>query len=214
MSNLKIHFLRHGQTELSKQNLFCGSGMNPSLTEHGFQMAESFSKHYQSTSWQAIYASPLLRAVQTATCLSEKINIELTIRDGLQEINYGEWEGKSVEEVEKNFHLAHAQWKQDPAAYAPTQGENAHQIKHRAIQVIQEIQSAYPQGNVLVVSHKATIRVALCALLGIDISQFRFRLDCPVCSLSVVEFTHTGPMLRLFADRSHLTKELRELPGT
>jgi probable phosphoglycerate mutase len=66
----------------------------------------------------------------------------------------------------------------------------------------------------LLVSHKATIRIILCELLGIDVGRFRYRLDCPVGSVSVVEFAAQGPFLHSLADRSHLTEALRTLPGT
>ena len=64
------------------------------------------------------------------------------------------------------------------------------------------------------VSHKATIRIILCSLLGIDVGRFRYRLVCPVGSVSNVEFTPDGPMLKALADRSHLTEGLRSLRGT
>ncbi len=66
----------------------------------------------------------------------------------------------------------------------------------------------------LIVSHKATIRTILCSLLGIDVGRFRYRLVCPVSSVSVVEFTSQGPLLHRLADRSHLTESLKSLPGT
>jgi probable phosphoglycerate mutase len=82
------------------------------------------------------------------------------------------------------------------------------------MQVIEEIKEHYDNGNVLIVSHKATIRIMLCALLGIDVGRFRYRLVCPVGSVSIVEFTTEGPLLRALADRSHFSEELKTLPGT
>jgi probable phosphoglycerate mutase len=82
------------------------------------------------------------------------------------------------------------------------------------MQVVQEIKSRFDNGNVLFVSHKATIRIILCGLLGIDVGRFRYRLVCPVGSISIVEFTEHGPLLQALADRSHLSEALRSLPGT
>ena len=81
-------------------------------------------------------------------------------------------------------------------------------------QVIEEIKHCYSSGNVLIVSHKATIRIMLCSLLGIDVGRFRFRLGCPVGSVSIVEFSSHGPLLKALADRIHLDERLRNLPGT
>jgi probable phosphoglycerate mutase len=80
--------------------------------------------------------------------------------------------------------------------------------------VIDRIKQRFSDGNVLVVSHKATIRIMLCELLGIDVGRFRYRLGCPVSSVSVVEFTKDGPLLHSLGDRSHLNERLRSLPGT
>ena len=87
-------------------------------------------------------------------------------------------------------------------------------IARRGLQVIQEIQEQFTGGNILMVSHEATIRIILCSLLGIDVGRFRYRLDCPEGSVSIVEFTLDGPMLKALADRSHLTAGLRALRGT
>ena len=87
-------------------------------------------------------------------------------------------------------------------------------IARRGLSVIEEIKSQCPDGNVLIVCHKATIRIMLCSLLGIDVGRFRYRFVCPVGSVSVVEFTQHGPLLVAFADRSHLSEQLKSLPGT
>ena len=138
----------------------------------------------------------------------------LELRDDLKEIEYGQWEGKTVETVRREYHDDHILWTADPAWHAPTGGERAVAIAHRALRVTEEIQERYTDGNVLVVSHKATIRILLCSLLGMDVGRFRFRFACPVGSVSIVEFGTEGPLLRAFADRAHLSERLRQLPGT
>jgi broad specificity phosphatase PhoE len=212
--SLKIFFMRHGQTSFSRDNAFCGSGLDPELTEDGMAMARSFAEAYRDTPWQAIYCSPLQRAHQTARPLCEMLGLEPQVRDGLKEIGYGQWEGKSAEEIARDFHDDHIRWSADPAWNAPTGGEPGIAIAHRALQVVEEIKARHHNGNVLVVSHKATIRIVLCSLLGIDVGRFRFRLGCPVGSVSVVEFGAHGPLLHALADRAHQDERLRGLPGT
>ena len=113
----------------------------------------------------------------------------------------------------REFHDDYVSWLADPAWHAPTGGESAAAVAQRGLQVIREITDRFDDGNVLVVSHKATLRIILCGLLGIDVGRFRYRLVCPVGSVSVVEFTHEGPLLHSLADRSHLSKRLRSLPA-
>jgi broad specificity phosphatase PhoE len=211
---LTLYFLRHGQTGASREDVFCGSGLDPDLTEDGEQMARAFAAAYRSLPWRAIYASPLRRTVATARPLCDACGIEMQLRDGLREIGYGEWEGKTKAEVARDHHDDFIKWEADPAWHAPTGGEPAVVIARRAVQTLEEIAARFGDGDVLVVSHKATIRVMLCALLGIDVGRFRYRLLCPTGSVSAVEMTHNGPLLRTLADRSHLDARLRSLPGT
>lgn len=212
--SLTLHFLRHGQTELSREDNFCGSGLDPELTPDGLKMAEAFAAAYRTTPWRAIYSSGLKRAINTARPLCDALGIPLQIRDGLNEIAYGDWEGLSKERVDEIYRDDYRSWLADPARNAPTGGELATVVAERALQVIEEIKQGSNEGRVLVVSHKATIRIILCSLLGIDVGRFRYCLACPVGSVSVVEFTSHGPLLQVLADRSHLSESLRSLPGT
>ncbi|MBE9034383.1 histidine phosphatase family protein [aff. Roholtiella sp. LEGE 12411] len=211
--SLILYFLRHGQTEASRNNAFCGS-IDSELTAEGLEMAKAFASAYISTPWTAIFCSPMKRTVATAKPLCAAIGIKPELRDGLKEINYGQWEGKTPEIISREYHDDYIRWSADPAWYAPTGGEMAVTIASRALQVIEEIKHLYKSGNVLVVAHKATIRIILCSLLGIDVGRFRFRLGCPVGSVSIVEFGSHGPLLKALADRTHLDERLRNLPGT
>jgi probable phosphoglycerate mutase len=177
-------------------------------------MAAAFADAYRTESWRAIYSSGLKRAINTARPLCDALSIPLQVRDGLNEIAYGAWEGLSKERVEEIYTEDYRSWLKDPARHAPTGGELATTVAERALRVVEDVKRDHPDGRVLVVSHKATIRIMLCSLLGIDVGQFRFRLACPVGSVSVVEFTSHGPLLQVLADRRHLSEELRSLPGT
>jgi broad specificity phosphatase PhoE len=212
--NLMLYFLRHGQTEFSRENCFCGSGLDPDLTADGLAMANAFSAAYHKQPWQAIYTSSLRRTQSTARPLCEAVGLQPEIRDDLREIGYGQWEGKDIETVSREFHDDYLRWTADPAWYPPTGGEPAVAIASRGMRVIEEIQKRFKSGNVLLVSHKATIRILLCELLGIDVGRFRFRLSCPVGSVSLIEFSGHGPLLHALADRLHLDERLRTLPGT
>jgi probable phosphoglycerate mutase len=211
---LTLYFLRHGQTALSRDDAFCGSGLDPELTAEGLEMARSFADAYHNISWSAVYSSPLQRTITTARPLCETLSLKLEVRDDLKEIGYGKWEGQTRETVNRDYHDDYLRWLADPAWYPPTEGEMAVTIAHRALCVIEEIKQRFSTGNVLVVSHKATIRIILCSLLGIDVGRFRYRLACPVGSVSVIEFGESGPLLRVLADRLHLSERLRLLPGT
>ncbi len=210
---LTLYFLRHGQTAFSRENVFCGS-IDPELTDAGLEMAQAFASAYHDIPWNAIFASPMQRTKATAKPLCEALGMQWELRDGLKEINYGKWERQTVATVSRDYHDDYIRWSADPAWYPPTEGELAVAIASRSMVVIEEIKQRYSTGNVLIVSHKATIRIMLCSLLGIDVGRFRYRLGCPVGSVSIVEFGSHGPLLRALAERTHLNERLRSLPGT
>jgi broad specificity phosphatase PhoE len=199
---------------MSRENVFCGRGLDPALTAEGAAMADAFAAAYREVAWRGIYASPLTRAVQTATPLATARALPIERRDGLAELDYGAWDGRSTEDVDGADHDAYVKWSADPAWNAPTGGETAIALAQRMAHVIEEIRGSHDGGDVLVVSHKASIRVLLCALLGVDVGRFRYRFGCPVGSVTTVEFGGHGPLATAVADRSHLSAELRGLEGT
>lgn len=200
---LNIYFLRHGETIASKTDGFCGIS-DVELTPEGAIMAKDFAVAYQSTPWKAIFVSPMRRTIATAQPLCDLVGMEMQLRNGLKEINFGEWEGKTPMEVNRQFHDEYMRWQSEPGWNAPPGGERAVDIARRSSEVIEEIEQTYADGNVLVVSHKATIRIILCSLLGIDVGRYRDRIYMPVAAVSVVEFGEQGPQLKKLSDRSHL----------
>jgi probable phosphoglycerate mutase len=212
--SLRIYFVRHGETTYSQTGGFCGA-IDPELTPAGFQMAEQFAATYAKVPWEAVYVSPMKRTIATAKPLCDAVGIEMQLHDGLREINYGDWEGKTVEEVKKDYEEDYINWLTEPAWNAPTNGgETSVEIASRSSLVIAEIQEKYKSGNVLVVSHKATIRILLCSLLGIDLGRYRYRIGALAASVSIVKFDVRGPLLEVLGDRSYMDETLRNLPGT
>lgn len=210
---LNLYFLRHGETEASRTGGYCGV-LDVDLTTEGHEMAKDFAAVYKSLSWAAVFCSPLRRTTDTARPLCDAVGLEMQFRDGLKEIAYGEWEGMTPEEVNRRFHDEYVRYLADPGWNKPTHGERGVDIARRSSVVLEEIEGAHLDGNVLVVSHKATIRIMVCSLLGIDVGRYRDRIGMPVASLSVVEMTERGPLLKSLGDRSHLRESLRLRPGT
>ncbi|HEY9762389.1 MAG TPA: histidine phosphatase family protein [Trichocoleus sp.] len=211
---LDLYFLRHGETEASITGGYCGES-DPELTESGLSMAQAFADKYKTLPWKAVFVSPMKRTIATAKPLCEATGLEMQLRDGIKEIRYGKWEGQSNEYVKQHFNDDYVRWLTEPAWNPPTGGgETSVQIASRASLVIAEIESQFTDGNVLVVSHKATIRILLCSLLGIDLGRYRDRIYLPVASVSIVRFEPHGPMLVKHGDRSHLPESLDARPGT
>ena len=128
--SLKIYFLRHGETTYSKTGGFCGD-LDPELTAEGSMMAEQFATAYAKLPWSAVYLSPMKRTIATAKPLCDTLGIEMQFRDGLKEIKYGEWEGKTLESVKQEYAEDYINWLTEPAWNAPNGGETSVQIASR-----------------------------------------------------------------------------------
>jgi probable phosphoglycerate mutase len=211
--SLKIYLLRHGETTYSQRGAYCGT-LDADLTPEGQEMAQAFADTYCAIPWTDIYVSPMKRAVATAQPLCDAVGLPMQIRNGLQEINYGAWEDQELDYVRQHFEQDYICWQTDPAWNPPTDGETAIQIADRALPIITEIQSKYKTGNVLVVSHKATIRIILCSLLGIDVGRYRDRINALAASVSIVKFGTYGPMLEVLGDRGYMPEYLRQRSGS
>ena len=211
--SLKIYFLRHGETVYSETGAYCGE-LDAELTVGGVQMAKAFVEAYRSAAWTAVYVSPKKRTIATAQPLCVALGLEMLLRPGLEEIHYGKWEDQSVDFVKQHYWDDYIRWLAEPAWNPPTGGETSVEIASRASLVIAEIQQKYATGNVLVVSHKATIRIVLCDLLGIDLGRYRDRIDMPAGSVTVVKFDLHGPLLQELGNRAYMSEDLRSRPGT
>jgi probable phosphoglycerate mutase len=140
--------------------------------------------------------------------------LEPKLDAALREIAHGHWEGLRRQEVEQQFATEYQAWEQDPFTFAPPEGETGLAVTARALPIIREIVLRHPNENVAVVSHKATIRLLLCSLLGIDARGYRDRLDQAPACLNIVDFKDpVRARLMLYNDTSHYAQEARRAAG-
>ena len=199
----RLLLVRHGETTLSAEDRFAGSTDVP-LGPNGRLQAERLAARLAADPIAAAYASPMQRTIETASIIAKPHKIEVTTRERLREIDHGRWEGLRRVDVETRFPEEYAAWEEDPFTFAPTGGESGVQVVARALPEIREIVLANPGQNVLVVSHKATIRLLIASLLGFDARGYRDRLDQSPASLNVLDFkSPVRVRLMLFNDVSH-----------
>jgi len=202
---LTLHMFRHGDTEASGDGVFCGE-LDIPLAPSGLAQAERLGLRGAALRPDALYVSPKLRARQTIEPLARRTGLTPVVREGLHEIAYGSWDGRHEAEIRASEPAAYAAWVTDPALHPPPNGgENAFAISARAMHVLEEIRLTHPNQTVLLVSHKATIRVITCALLGLYVGRFRDRVACPTASLTTFQFSDRGPILVRIGETSHLS---------
>ena len=211
--NTRIFLIRHGATTLTAEDRFAGATEVP-LSESGREQVRRLAERLSSGAITAVYASPMGRTLETARILAEPHRLEVQTRDGLREISHGRWEQMTRREVEERFPDEAAAWETDPYTFAPVGGESGLAVTARALPVLMEIIRANPGGNVLVVSHKATIRLLLSSLLGFDPRRYRDNLDQSPAALNIVDFKDAvHARLSLFNDTSHYEKAGLAIPA-
>ena len=209
----RLYFVRHGATPRTAENRFSGAA-GVELSDDGRRQADLLARRLADDDICAAYTSPLSRALETAAILCAPHRLEPIQRDGLREISHGRWEGLTRSEVEARFGEEYLTWEEDPFTFAPVGGESGLSVLARALPVIRDIVVAHAGHNVLVVSHKATLRLIISSLLGFDARGYRDRLDQSPACLNVVDFKDpVRARLMLFNDISHYQDEPRRAEG-
>jgi broad specificity phosphatase PhoE len=208
----RVFMVRHGATVLSAEDRFAGA-TDVALSDEGREQTRRLAERLNHEKIVAVYASPLERTMETAQILAGPHKLQVQTRDGLREINHGRWEEMTRREVEEKFPEEAAEWEKDPYTFAPLGGESGLAVTARALPVLIDLVRSHPGQNVLLVSHKATIRLLLSSLLGFDPRRYRDNLDQKPAALNIVDFRDaTSARLALFNDTSHYDKAGKAIP--
>jgi probable phosphoglycerate mutase len=199
----RVFLIRHGATELANEDRFAGTTDVP-LSAVGREQAGRLSQRLAHASVAAVYSSPLGRCMETAALLAEPHGLAVVATAALREIDHGHWEGMTRTEVERMHGEEYARWEMNPYTFAPARGETGLSVTARALPALIDIVAAHPGESVIVVSHKATIRLLLSSLLGFDPRFYRDHLDQSPAALNVLDFRDdVHARLTLFNDTSH-----------
>ena len=211
--NTRIFLVRHGATVLSAEDRFAGA-TDVQLSDEGREQTSRLAGRLAKEPVAAVYASPMSRTVETASILAAPHKLTVETRDGLREISHGRWERLTRKEVDQQFPEEAAAWEEDPYTFAPLGGESGLAVTARALPVLIEIVKAHPGQTVLIVSHKATIRLLLSSLLGFDPRRYRDVLDQSPAALNIVDFKDAvRARLTLFNDTSHYSEAGLAIPS-
>jgi alpha-ribazole phosphatase len=168
----KIYLLRHGEVAWNSKNAYVGSTDLP-LNSTGLKQAELAAKDFKLKNISAVYSSDLKRAVQTAGSIAGALELSVTLLPELREVDYGLWEGLSEKEIAANYPDILAPWRADVKGVRIPGGETFQELCDRAFPAFTRIAEENADGNAVVVAHKSTNRVLICAALGIDINLYR-----------------------------------------
>ncbi|MFG2262604.1 bifunctional RNase H/acid phosphatase [Streptomyces sp. NPDC048720] len=198
--------LRHGETPLTPQKRFSGSGgTDPSLSEAGREQARRAAAALaRRGTVQAVVASPLARTQETARIVAARLGLDVTVEEGLRETHFGAWEGLTFGEVHERYPDDLSAWLDDPDVRPTGGGESFAETATRIEATRDKLVAAHAGRTVLLVTHVTPIKTLIRLALGAPPKSL-FRMELSAASLSAVAYYADGnASVRLFNDTSHL----------
>ena len=184
-----IDLIRHGEPEGG--SMYRGGGTDHPLSEAGWvQMKDSVQKN--QADWSGIISSPMLRCKNFANDLAEKQGIPIELIENLREAGYGDWEGRTSDEIRSDPEQDYWQFMADPVNSRPKNAEPLDTFTQRIREVLMQVFHDYEGQHILLVSHTAVMR-AICGII----------LDFPLASQQLLEIPFAG-MMRVIQDRKGL----------
>jgi broad specificity phosphatase PhoE len=166
----EIILARHGETEWNVHEVFRGR-IDVELNQTGIKQAKLLAEHLSHVKLDAVYSSPLKRALKTAEIIARYHKLEVEISPALVDCDFGQWQGLRLQEVKERYKELYAEWANRPHLVKIPAGESLKDVRQRALGVVDEAVAKH-KGTSVLVSHRVVNKVLICALLGLDNSHF------------------------------------------
>jgi len=199
-----IYLMRHGRTEWNKDGIFRGR-IDVPLDDLGKQQALCAGKSLRGTDITAAYSSPLSRAMETARlCLAgAECGLDVVEEPGLIDLCFGEWEGKSVQQVKMRYPDSYYAWENNPEVASFPGGESLDEAAARAWRTLERLVSAHLDDNILLVTHRVICKLLLGEVLGSGLKAF-WRIRQDTACINILQKSASGYLVKLVNDTCHL----------
>jgi broad specificity phosphatase PhoE len=199
----RIILVRHGQTEWNRVERFRGHADVP-LNETGLAQAEATGLRIHDD-WQprAVYSSPLSRAVRTAEAIAKHFDLPVKIQPSLVDIDYGEWQGLTPDEVHVRWPAALHAWYHQPDEAIIPGGETLAQLRSRGMSAVNELSARHADETIVFVGHTVINRIILLGVLGLGNERF-WHIKQDTCAINVFEVEQGDFVLVSLNDTCHL----------
>ncbi|HET9186306.1 MAG TPA: bifunctional RNase H/acid phosphatase [Acidothermaceae bacterium] len=199
-----LTLVRHGVTAFSVEKRFSGVG-DPPLIEQGRLQAKAVAARLATRgSIDLIVTSPMSRCRETAAVIASLIGAPVEHDDDLREVDFGAWEGLTLETVQERWPRELAMWLADPTI-SPPEGESYDSLRYRISRAQQRLVNRHRGMTVCVVTHSRPVASFVASALSAPLESL-YRLQVDNGSLTVLDYYEDGPqVLRTFNDTSHLT---------
>jgi len=180
---MRLLLVRHGQTDWNEEDRFQGQSNIP-LNDIGILQAQALSARLADEKIHRVFVSDLSRARQTANIIAERHHCTMIILPELREMFFGEWEGLTYAQIQKEYPEILEKWQSDTLKVAPPGGENLQVFAQRIQKFVQNIQMSHAKDTVLMVAHGGTLQVFLCLALKLSPAMYwQFRISTGSLSL-------------------------------
>jgi broad specificity phosphatase PhoE len=197
----EIILVRHGETDWNVEEVFRGQ-IDLELNETGRRQAELLAEYLGELKIEAVYSSPLKRALNTAKAIARRQRLEVEVSPGLIDYDFGQWQGLPLREVRDKYQKLYRQWAKSPQRVKIPGGESLDEVRERALKVVNELMAKHG-GRVVLVSHRVVNKVLICALLGLDNSHF-WNIRQDVCGTTFFSYEDGRLVLTRHNDSSYL----------
>jgi len=197
-----IYLVRHGQTAWNKEEIFRGRTDIP-LNETGLREAELAGDYFRGLEIEAIYSSPLSRAWQTAEKITHPHSLEVHRLEGLIDMSFGSWEGRTLEEVKRDEATLYPLWRDQPHRVQFPGGESLDEVRDRSMAALEGLIRSYPEKALILVSHRVVNKVLICAVLGLDNSHF-WQIGQDTTAINLIHYRNGKYVLALMNEACHL----------
>lgn len=205
---LTVLLTRHGHTDRSEPEQYLGQRVKAELSDRGRTDAQRLAERLTGVRLDRVISSPLARAVDTAAILAHDVPVEIDAR--LAELDYGAWEGLTVEEIERRFPTEFEAYEADPATHHVGGGESGEGVANRLAAFMSDLlgwwEGQAADRTCVLVGHSSLNRILLALLLDVPLADYRRRFRSDWASLTVLRWTdrEAGPMLLLANDIAHV----------
>lgn len=200
-----IYFVRHGETVLTPRRKFSGTGpLDPELMQEGLDQAELVAAECAKLEAGILIASPLKRTRQTAEAIARATGLEIIFDEIWYELSFGDWDGKSIEEVKEADPDGYQAWV-NSSSYAAGGGESYDDASIRIEEALENLVAQYPGKKIIVVTHNGIVKIAAKIAIG-GPNDAVFHMDVSPCSISSISIWPSDGLraLRSFNERGHL----------
>lgn len=209
MPDTIIYLIRHGETAENARRPFIlqGNALNGPLSDNGRRQAAALSTVLESVPFAAVFASPMLRAQQTAEALIGPRPLSIETSKALEEVNVGKWERLSWDEIRAQYPAESEEFLANPGTVPYLGGESYIDVQNRTLPVLGELARQYAGHTIGIVAHNVVNKSILASLLKLPISRAR-SLHQTNCGINIIRWKESGPEVEVFNSDLHV----RHLP--